>query len=263
MLLTQINLYPLKSARKLSPELWTMDHLGLCGDRRWMLVTPAGEFITGRKFPLLTTVVVEPFADGLSLSCSGHPSLIVARPDAIAGRRSVVVWNDEVSALDGGDDAARWFERVLNTPCRLVYMEPDCRRQVDLQYAEEGVVTSFADGFPLLLIGEASLRDLNSRLKVPVSMDRFRPNLVVATDTPFEEDRWHEIEIGGIRCSVVKPCSRCILTTVDPVTGAGGKEPLQTLSRYRRQAGGVMFGQNLIHRNEGTLRVGDRVRVIS
>ncbi|RRJ84647.1 MOSC domain-containing protein [Aestuariirhabdus litorea] len=263
MELTQINLFPLKSARKLSLQQALLDPFGLSGDRRWMVVDPQGRFITARKFPLLATVEVELLAGGLTLQSDGHGPLVVSVPARGMDRKPVVVWGDEVSALDAGDDAAGWLETLLETPCRLVYMEGDCRRQVDRHYAEEGVLTSFADGFPLLLIGEASLRDLNGRLERPVSMDRFRPNLVVSTQVPFEEDRWREIEIGSIRCSVVKPCSRCIMTTVNPLDGSGGREPLRTLSQYRRQSGGVMFGQNLIHRNQGRLSLGDSVRVIS
>ncbi|MCL6414743.1 MOSC domain-containing protein [Aestuariirhabdus sp. Z084] len=263
MEITEINLYPLKSARGLSPSRWDLDQFGLVDDRRWMVVNCEGQFITGRRHPLLTTIDVALTEQGIELQRVGMPSLEVKLPDAGAKLLEVVVWGDQVQAQDAGDEAAAWLESVLENPCRLVYMPAGTRRQVDTEYAQPGVVTSFADGFPLLLIGQASLDDLNARLDKPVPMRRFRPNLVVSTKTAFEEDQWQEIRVGDLSFSVVKSCSRCILTTVDPQTGIKGKEPLQTLSTYRRQKGGVMFGQNLVHKETGTLTVGDEVTVVS
>lgn len=136
---------------------------------------------------------------------------------------------------------------------------------MDPRYGREGDRVGFADGFPFpfLLLSEASLRDLNSRLAEPVSMLRFRPNLVVAGTEPYAEDGWREIEVGAMRLRVVKPCARCSIVTVDPATAHRGKEPLRTLAMYRRDGEGVLLGQNLIHDMVGVLKVRDRVSVLA
>ncbi len=262
ILLTQINVFPLKSARKTELQSAKLDRFGVCGDRRWMVVDQAGSFITGRKYPRLTLIGVTSLDGGILLQADEHEDLMVYMPSKDASSSVVNVWDDNVDGQDAGNEAAAWLTEVLGIPCCLTYMADDTNRQVDMNYASEGVVTSFADGFPLLLIGEASLTDLNQRLSDPVSMDRFRPNLVVSTDEPFIEDRWKRIRIGGIELSLVKPCGRCIMVTVDPDSGATGKEPLKTLAKYRRQGNEVMFGQNLIHHAEGEIYVGDKVEVL-
>jgi hypothetical protein len=134
-------------------------------------------------------------------------------------------------------------------------------RPVNSHYATDNEQVSFTDGFPFLLISEASLQDLNKRLDEPVPMNRFRPNLVVSGCEAFAEDSWRQIRIGSISFNVVKPCERCVITTVDQALGIRGKEPLQTLSQYRRQNGKILFGQNLIHTSLGALQVGDSVEI--
>lgn len=260
--LTQINIFPLKSAAKISLQSTRLDRFGLSGDRRWMVVDRSGEFMTGRRFPALLRIGVLSLEEGLVLQALGSNDLQVDKPDSSIASSSVTVWDDRVEAQDCGDEAAHWLSEVLSVPCRLIYMGAHVNRQVDENYASKGVVTSFADGFPLLLIGEASLIDLNERLADPVSMDRFRPNLVVSTEDPFVEDRWRKIRIGQIELSLVKPCGRCIMVTVNPETGLTGKEPLKTLASYRRQGGEVMFGQNALHHNEGGMQLGDSVEVL-
>ncbi|HBL54839.1 MAG TPA: hypothetical protein DDZ36_02830 [Deltaproteobacteria bacterium] len=143
-------------------------------------------------------------------------------------------------------------------------MPDHSNRPVDPDFAVGEYQAAFSDAYPLLLISEASLNDLNNRLPEPVAMKRFRPNLVVNNTKPYEEDSWKKIIIGECEFQVVKPCSRCILTTVDPETGEfSGKEPLRTLATYRKQSGNVMFGQNLIATIKGKLEVGMPVEIIS
>jgi uncharacterized protein YcbX len=132
-------------------------------------------------------------------------------------------------------------------------------RPANPAFAPPGARVSFADGFPFLLISEESLADLNGRLAVPLPMNRFRPNLVVAGCEPYAEDGWKEIRIGDVKLRVVKPCERCLVTTTDQATGERGKEPLRTLATYRKVGNDVMFGQNVVHENTGELRVGDAV----
>jgi hypothetical protein len=168
-----------------------------------------------------------------------------------------------VHAAEAEPAAHAWFSRYLGFDCRLVYMDEAAHRPVDPQYAPEGREVSFADGYPLLLTAEASLADLNARLDAPVPMNRFRPNLVVAGGMAFAEDGWSRVRIGAVPFQVVKPCARCVVTTIDPQTAAQGKEPLRTLSRFRRRQGKVFFGENLIPEQPGIVRVGDPVEVLA
>jgi uncharacterized protein YcbX len=142
-------------------------------------------------------------------------------------------------------------------------MPDKVKRYVDPDYAKGGEITGFSDGFPVLLIGQSSLDDLNSRLIDPVPMDRFRPNLVFSGGHAYAEDGFREIQIDQVTFSVVKPCGRCVMTTVDQSTGATGKEPLQTLAAYRTQGSKVLFGQNLLVSNTGLISLGAKIRVCS
>ncbi len=172
------------------------------------------------------------------------------------------VWDDLVESLPVSDGTDRWFSEFLGLRCRLVYLPDESVRPVDPAYGRPGDQVGLADGFPFLLISEASLADLNARLEGSVPMNRFRPNLVVRGCGPFAEDDWKLVRIGPIAFRVVKPSARCHITTVDQETAATGKEPLRTLARFRRCGTRVLFGQNLIHDKTGTLRINDTVEVI-
>jgi uncharacterized protein YcbX len=160
-----------------------------------------------------------------------------------------------------GEEVSQWFSEFLELSCQLVYMPDNSYRPVNSRYASHNQQVSFADGFPFLLISEASLQDLNERLDQPIPMNRFRPNLVVSGCEAFAEDSWRSIRIGSIPFHVVKPCERCLITTVDQAQGIRGKEPLQTLAQYRLSNGKILFGQNLIPAELGTLQVGDSVEI--
>lgn len=263
--LSAIHVYPIKSCAALSPALAEVQARGLQGDRRWMIVDATLRFVTGRQQPRLTLLQAQPLADGLQLQAPGMAPLHLREPAPTQARLAVQVWRSAVEALPADAAADAWLSEYLQAPARFVYMDAAARRSVDPQYARPDDEVSFADGFPLLLIGEASLQDLNTRLRKPVQMLNFRPNLVVAGGAPYDEDGWRRIRIGEIELDVVKSCSRCVFTTVDPQLGqrdADG-EPLRTLASYRRQDGGVMFGQNLIARGHGRLRCGDRLEVLA
>lgn len=174
-----------------------------------------------------------------------------------------IVWKDTRFVTDQGREAAEVLSRFLGVKCRVVFMPDASRRQVNQNYAPSpDDVVGFVDGYPFLLISEASLEDLNQRLAVPIPMNRFRPNLVISGCLPYEEDTWKWIRIGEIRFKVAKPCARCIVTTVDQSTGEKGVEPLHTLATYRKQENGIMFGQNLIHTTQGILSIGQTVEVL-
>jgi len=258
--------FPLKSASGEPLQRSSLDALGLAGDRRWMVVDgESGRFLTQRLLPQMTQLKARwQGPERLLLSAPGLPELAVELPDAQAPLRGVTVWRDSLRVPDAGDAAAAWLSRLLGRPCRLVQVPVECARQVDTEYAEPGDKVAFADGFPLLLIGQSSLDDLSARVGRPLEMLRFRPNLVVAGAAPYAEDRWKRIRIGALEFRVAKGCSRCIMTTLDPLTGerSGDREPLTTLKTYRERDGEVYFGQNLLHRGAGELEVGMAVEVL-
>jgi len=263
MHLSALHVYPIKSCAALSPMQAEVQARGLAHDRRWMIVDDAGRFITGRQAPRL--VLIRAQVDGETLTLSA-PDMPVLRLEAAASARlSVIVWRDRVQARAVSEQADAWLSRLLGRPCRLVYMDEAARRPVNATYARPGDEVSFADGFPLLLISQASLDALNARLDAPVPMLRFRPNLVVAGTEPHAEDRWTRIRIGEVELDVVKPCTRCVFTTVVPEDGTvdPSGEPLRTLRSYRRSKDGVTFGQNLIARGAGTLHVGASVTIVA
>jgi uncharacterized protein YcbX len=175
------------------------------------------------------------------------------------GLCSVTVWDDTCEAQYVDKNADAWFSRMLSLPCRLVYMPDKTQRKVDPNYAYGEEITSFSDGFPLLLIGQASLDDLNTRLEYPLTMERFRPNIVFTGGTPFQEDEMKEFQIGGITFYGVKPCARCVVTTIDPDKGEKGKEPLKTLSTYRQRDNKLYFGLNCLCDGRGRISIGTNI----
>lgn len=257
--LEEITVYPVKSAGGISAPEWGVGARGLTHDRRWMVVTPDGEFLTQREWPRLALVAPTVESEALRLDAPGRGSVRVPLTPQ-GGPVTVRVWKSVCEAIQVGPEADGWLSDFLGTPCRLVFMPDTTRRAVSPQHsAGEGIV-SFADGYPLLLIGDGSLADLNRRLDAPVPMSRFRPNLVVSGLAPYAEDGWARVRIGGVRFHAVKPCGRCSLTTIDQGTGERrGPEPLQTLASYRRRDGKVLFGQYLIPAAPGVVRVGDAV----
>lgn len=265
MHLSALYRYPLKSAAAIAVDAAEVTARGLRGDRHWLVIDGDDRFVTGRQCPLLVRVVARDHDDGLRLQAPGHEALDVATPAATAPRRRVTVWRDEVDAADAGDAAADWLSRVLQRPLRLVAMDARSRRAVDPAYGRSGDEVSFADGYPLLVVGHAALAALNARLARPLPMLRFRPNLVVDGGEAHAEDGWRRVRIGTIAFDAVKPCTRCVFTTVDPASGTvdADGEPLRTLKTYRRSAAGITFGMNLIARGGGTLRLGDAVTVLA
>lgn len=263
MILTEINIYPIKSTKGISLQSARVEKRGIENDRRWMVVDKEGVFISQREAPRLALISVAIDATHLTLNAPGAKSFSIPIISDSTDYRSVRIWDDVVTATSAGDDAASWFSDVLGVSCNVVYMPEETLRPVEPEYAQGADIVSFADGFPLLLISQPSLDDLNSRLARPVPMNRFRPNIVVSGCEPYAEDEWKTIRIGQLAFRVVKPCSRCVTTTVDQSTGISGKEPLATLSKYRNVNGNVHFGQNIIPVSTGVIRAGDQVELIS
>jgi len=261
MQLTALHRYPLKSGRAQSLHEASVGPVGIAGDRVWMLIDANGQMITGRDFPKLVLVDVVADERGAVFTAKGREPLQV-RTTAFAIEHDCEVWKNRFTALRGDEFADRWFSELLGKRCTLLYIgDVPGRRQLP---GESGIPLSFADGYPLLLIGQGSLDDLNSRLAKPVPMISFRPNLVIAGADAFAEDQWRRLRIGDVLFEVAKPCTRCIFTTVDPDRGekSADRQPLLTLAKYRRFDSGTCFGVNLIARGNGNLHVGDAVELL-
>ncbi len=263
MVLSEINIYPIKSTKGISLQTAFVERRGIQFDRRWMVVNEAGVFLSQRNFPKLALVSTQVDSGCLRVSAPGMRTIELPLTPNNSDSFSVQVWDDAARAVSAGDESKKWFSDFLGIACRVVFMPEESLRPVDPDYAREGDIVSFADAFPLLLISQPSLDDLNSRLVVPVPMNRFRPNIVVSGCGAYDEDKWKIIRVGGTFFHVKKPCSRCVTTTIDQTTGVQGKEPLATLSKYRNIDGEVFFGQNIIPEGLGVLHIGDLVEVVS
>lgn len=256
-------IYPLKGAAGVAVRSAELDELGFVHDRRWMIVDANGEFVSQRTVPRLALVRAALLDDRVLLRAPGAAPLPLPLVAPAAADSSVHIWDDDVLAASAGDNAAAWISAYLGFPARIVGLAPGAVRPVNPGYARRPTDrVAFVDAFPCLLISQAALDALNLRLALPVPMNRFRPNLVVERTIAHAEDGWKRIRTGTVVFNVVKPCSRCVVTTVDQSAGVAGDEPLRTLSGYRRVGGKVMFGQNLIHRAPGRVSVGDPVEVL-
>lgn len=259
--LSQINIFPVKSIAGISQSHAWVEQQGLSFDRRFMVTRADGSMITARKHPQLVKVSAALQPNGLILNYPNSPCLKLQFSDFAMTESAATVWKDTFNAYLTTDEANQWFSKIIGEPVQLLFTGEQSQRL----RAKINQNVSFADGYPLLIISEASLDALNARSPQHHTMDQFRTNLVVSGTEAFAEDGWKRIRIGEVEFEAVKPCSRCILTTVDPVTGEFNslKEPLNTLSAFRSDGSGeVYFGQNLVALNEGLIRAGDKVEVL-
>ncbi|GAB1489411.1 MOSC domain-containing protein [Opitutaceae bacterium] len=266
-----LHIYPVKGCRGIAVPSAEVDALGLVGDRRFLITDITGKFLTQRSHPVMALIGTALTPDTLTLTFKDRAPLAVRRtPDPAAPLLTVEIWSSAgLQAEDCGDEAAAWLSAVLGLPVRLVRIGSAFHRPVKPSKAQPGDVVSFADGYPLLIVGTASLAELNDHLiaqgEAAMPMDRFRPNVVVDGAAPHAEDTWPRIRIGNVVLRAAGDCVRCIVITTDQATTERGPEPLRTLARYRRQAdgNGVRFGQNLIQESKaGMLRVGDPVELL-
>lgn len=263
MLLSQIFIYPIKSARGIAVEETELETSGPSHDRRWMLVDEEGLFLSQRKVPRM--VLMEPHLEGADLVVTApgmSPLVISAASRSVGELLPVTIWHDRLKLPHPNPAHSQWFSDFLGQSCRLVYLPDNVIRNVEPPFDGPKWRVSLADGYPLLMVTEASLTMLNEQLTSPVGIERFRPNLVISGTAPHQEDDWRRVQVGSVQLAVVKPCDRCSIVLVDPSTGAAGVEPLRTLARYRNLPGGVMFGQNALVINPGKLCVGAAVEVL-
>ena len=265
MFISKINVYPIKSLGAVSIGNAVVADKGLQLDRRRMLVDERNHFLTQLENAELARFNIALDEQSLIISFENDELRVPFEVDADE-TANVKIWGSRVKAKIYSPEINRWFSERLQINCRLALMPEDGRRIVAPFYAVRKFkdTVSFADAYPYLLIGEKSLDDLNEKLEKPVPMNRFRPNFVIAGSEPFAEDSWKQIKIGSTIFRVVKPCARCVMTTIDQEKGArDGAEPLKTLAGYRNKNGKVLFGQNLIAENTGeTIKIGDRVEVV-
>lgn len=261
MKLSEIWIYPIKSLGGISLNQTEIDQFGLRFDRRWMLIDSSLNFISQRTHPVLNQFKVSLFNNIMCIEFNDS-KLEISLNSSFYTTKTIEtkVWEDMVKAIIVSDKANKWFSKHLQVNCQLVFFPDSSKRLVDPKYASNNEVTSFTDGFPILLLSEDSLIDLNSRLDVPLEMKRFRPNLVYKSGVPYHEDSLKFFQINNAEFEVVKPCSRCIITTLDLETSKPGKEPLKTLATYRKDGNNVMFGQNILVKKAGEIRLGDKIK---
>jgi len=254
-------IYPVKSLAGIQVSSFEMDDFGPKDDRRWMIVDEDRNFVTQRALPELARVTTSLEGGSVSVHVPGEGGFTL---QATSQELRVLVWRDWVKAHEGETPASEALSRFCGKELRFVYMPDSSFRRVDVGRVTDYRRVGFADGFPFLITSLASLEDLNGRLDAPVDMRRFRPNIVVEGFTAWQEDKWCKLKLGNQSFDIVKPSSRCVLTTVDPDTGIKDPslQPLRMLSSYRRTADGVIFGQNAIHETPGIIHVDDSVTVI-
>jgi uncharacterized protein YcbX len=229
-----------------------------------MLIDAQNRFVTQREFPELAFFKTAILGNQLSITDKRDGSSVAVSLIAVEGEQiGVQIWDDHCQAILLDNAIADWFSARLSQPVQLVYMPDESHRPVDPVYADNGELTSFSDGYPVLIIGEESLKGLNARLENPIPMDRFRPNIVFSGGYPHVEDTFNVFRVGGVELHAVKPCARCVMTTTDQETGQRTAEPIKTLLKYRSQHNKIYFGQNLLASNTGEVRLGDHLIVLS
>ena len=249
-LLSEIYVYPVKSLAGIRLQSSLLGVRGLEYDRRWMIVDASGRFLSQRdhhKMALIGTAIQKNqlllFDRRNPEDCIGISFGSIDRPTE---KVRVQIWSSSVKAIRQEEEANKWLSAHIGCPARLVEMPDTAKRSVDRRYVPSGHYVRFADAFPFLVIGTASLQELNSKLETPIGMDRFRPNLVIQNEEPFEEDDWEEIRIGGHVFRAVKPCARCVMVTIDQFSLEKQPEALKVLSQFRKKGNKVLFGQYLI-----------------
>lgn len=258
---SRLYIYPIKSLGGISLPQVNITDRGFEYDRRWMLIDDKNNFLTQREFAVMALLQVKIETNGLKVFHQerGEDSIVIPFVPQKSERVETNIWGVPCRPLLVSDAADSWFSKVLSISCRLVYMDDETQVAVDEKYTVNDSLTSFSDGYPILMISEASLADLNSRLEETLPMNRFRPNLIISNTSAFEEDSMKEFEINGITFYGVKPSARCVMTTIDQSTAEKGKEPLRTLATYRSSNNKIYFGENVIAAEGGGIRTGDEV----
>lgn len=261
---SELFIYPIKSLGGISISFAKVTDRGFGYDRRWMLVDANNRFITQRELPAMALLQVELAVEGLKIyhKKSIHSKITIPFIPVGGEEVTVQIFEDYCKAIFVNEIADVWFSQMLSVKCRLVYMPDSSKRFVDKKYAGKNEITGFADAYPFLIIGQSSLDDLNTRLRNPLPVNRFRPNIVFTGGSPYQEDNMEHFTINDVSFYGVKLCERCVITTVNQDNSIKSKEPLRTLATYRRKGNKIYFGQNLLSKGDGLIKVGDRIEVM-
>ena len=261
--ISQLFYFPVKSLKGSKLDVMSIDEFGPQWDRRFMLVDKTGRFVTQRQLPKMGQISASINENTLVFTFDEQHRLVNLKDlNAIDQYMDVKVWGDEVRARLINGEINAWLSEILNREVLLCYMGDDTHRQVDLEFAQKGDRASFSDGFPFLIISEASVEFLANELGRKLALERFRPNIIVGGCDAFSEDQWKKIKINGVEFDIVKPCSRCVIPTLDLATSAKQPDVMQVMLKHRKQGKNVMMGQNAIHRGLGEINVGDLIEVL-
>lgn len=260
--ISELFIYPIKSLSGVKVNSAEITDRGFKYDRRWMLIDENNRFLSQRevaRMALIKVTITEKYLLATYQSKSIEIPLCTDNKEVI----NVNIWDDECVAQLVDTEIDNWFTHILGIKCRLVYMPDESKRITDQRYAPDGSVTSFADAYPFMIIGQASLNDLNKRLTETLPMNRFRPNIVFDGGAAYQEDIINQCIVNNINFLGVKLCARCNIPTIDQETALSSKEPSKTMATYRLKNRKIYFGQNLIHSGTGIISVGDELKVLS
>jgi uncharacterized protein len=266
--ISQLFIYPIKSLGGISvSSAWVTDR-GFQYDRRWMLVNEQNRFLSQREYPKMALLTVHLDKGGLRIKSEEHKEsgLFIPFDKTEKGLENVTIWNATCEAFRVGKEVDSWFMDMLEVKCKLVYMPDASLRPVNTAsgFSPKEKFTSFADAYPFLMLGEASMHDLNGRLPIPVSIKRFRPNIVFSGGFPYQEDEIGDFSIRQINFTGLENCARCMVPNIDPEKGIldKNKEPIKTLSTYRLKDNKIILGRNVVHTGTGSISVGDEIRLL-
>lgn len=263
---SQLYVYPIKSLLGVRVLSTKVEQRGLQYDRRWMLVDSSNRFLSQRQEKDMVFLETAFSADELIISDrrSGEQYSVPLHPVLYKDRISVKIWDDHVNAYELSIEANEWFSDMLGRDLKLVYMPENVKRPMNPEWSLGEEHVSFADECPILMVGEASVDDINSKVEENLEIIRFRPNIVISGGDPYEEFCWKDIKIGEYKFRGLKPCTRCKITTIDPSTGEAGREPLYTLSNQKINDK-IVFGQHAIVADPAgaVIREGDAVEIIT
>ncbi len=259
-----LHVYPVKSCQGIQLQQAELVKTGIKFDRHWMVVDKQGNFLSQREHPKMAAIGTNLQTDELVLNHAHGPALRIPLKQQLKQKQliPVTIWNDQQQAALVSKEASLWFSEILDQDCDLVYLPDDEKRPVDPQYASKDDQVGFADGFPLLVVSLAIIDQLNEYLQEDLNINRFRPNIVLSDCPAHAEDAWTAIIVNHINIHLAKPCSRCVIPSIDQQTSVKHPNLLKTLARYRRREGKIYVGQNGIHASSGVIRVGDSVEVI-
>jgi len=261
---SEIYIYPIKSLGGIQLLQAEVTDRGFKYDRRWMLIDANNRFLTQREFPVMALLKVTLTDDGLLVTNDQDQTNIAIPFEPLKQEFfEVTIWDDTCIGQAVSNETDEWFTNILGFKCRLVYMPDKTKRHTDINYTTGKEITSFSDAYPFMLIGQASLDELNSRLVEPLPINRFRPNIVFTGALPFEEDIINKFIINNIQFNGVKLCARCVIITIDQTNASKGNEPSKTLATYRLKNNKIYFGQNAVHKGIGIISVGDELKILS